>query len=166
MAGDPLTQRVPLCAAAARGMQAAGTESLVLALTQTGDREPGWQAALEWAQRAQLPLLLICEDVSGGARSSKQKGRQEVLDFEAITQLAKRIKLPVLPVDGEDAVAVYRVLQECVLRTRMGGGPAVVWAVLTPASSRLPKLKRSATPLVRLQRYMTSRAIPFAKTSI
>jgi hypothetical protein len=57
-------------------------------------------------------------------------------------------------------------MQESVLRARLGGGPAVLWAVMKPASgsaTKLPsaKLPRSSQPIVRLEKYLTARNIPF-----
>ena len=151
--------RLPLCTAAARGLQAAGTDGLVLAFAQAGVSEPGWQISLEWAQQAQLPLLLACADATGGARSRLEKLREPTLDFETISRFAKRMKLPVLTVDGEDAVAVYRVMQESVLRARFGSGPAVLWAVVTPTSGAASKRPRSIQPIARLESYLAARNI-------
>lgn len=150
--------RMPLCAAAAKGLQSAGSEGLVLALARAGSVEPGWTAALEWAQASKLPLLLAVADATGGKPSRKTKGREPALDYQRLIRTAKRLQVPVLTVDGEDAVAVYRVMQECVLRARMGGGPAVVWAVMTPSIEAV-KLPRSHQPLARLQQYMAARRI-------
>lgn len=158
-----LSTRLPLCAAAARGLQAAGTDGIVLAFTQAGAAEPGWQAALEWAQQSQLPLLVACSDATGGAASRSGKLREPALDFATISKFAKRVKLPVLTVDGEDAVAVYRVMQESVLRARFGGGPAVLWAVMTPLNGAAPKLPRSSQPVARLESYLAARDIPFSR---
>ncbi|MGA7157534.1 MAG: thiamine pyrophosphate-dependent enzyme, partial [Acidobacteriaceae bacterium] len=110
------------------------------------------------AQASQLPLLLAIADATGGRPSRKNKGREPALDFQHLTRTAKRLQMPVLTVDGEDAVAVYRVMQECVLRARMGGGPAVLWAVMTPASDAAA-LPRAHQPLTRLQQYMAARKI-------
>lgn len=159
----PVGSRLSLCAAAARGLQAAGTDGVVLAFTQSNTSEPGWQAALEWAQQSQLPLLLVCADASGGTLARAGKHREPALDFVTMSRFAKRIKLPVLTVDGEDAVAVYRVMQESILRARQGGGPAVLWAVMTPLISGAPKMARSNHPIARLETYLTARNIPFGR---
>lgn len=156
--GLAIEARLPLSAAAARGLQAAGAEGLVLALTNAGTPEPGWIPALEWAQQAQLPLILACADATNGGRTRLGKQREPVLDFVSMSRLAKRIKIPVLTVDGEDAVAVYRVMQETVLRARQSGGPAVLWAVMTPARS-ITNLPASSQPLARLRSYMAARKI-------
>jgi hypothetical protein len=162
-----LSARLPLCAAAARGLQAAGsqaagTDGIVLAFTRAGAAESGWQASLEWAQQSSLPLLLVCADATGGIRSRSGKRKEPRLDFASISRLAKRLNLPVMPIDGEDAVAVYRVMQESVLRARLGGGPAVLWAVMTPLSGAAPKLPRASQPIARLESYMAERNISFA----
>jgi pyruvate dehydrogenase E1 component alpha subunit len=167
IAVSSLNARLPLCAAAARGLQAAGpqpagTDGVVLAFAQAGATEPGWRASLEWAQQSQLPLLLVCADATGGARSRSAKRKEPALDFATISRFAKRLELPVLTVDGEDAVAIYRVMQESVLRARLGGGPAVLWAVMTPLNGAAPKMPRSSQPIARLESYMAERNISFA----
>jgi TPP-dependent pyruvate/acetoin dehydrogenase alpha subunit len=160
--GAATDRRLSLCSAAARGLQAAGSDGLVLAFAQAGGVEPGWMAALEWAQQSQLPLLVACADATGGkpSRGGKRAGKLDgpALDYANMSRFAKRLKLPVLTVDGEDAVAVYRVMQESVLRTRMGGGPAVLWAVMTPKES-IAKMPRSNQPIARLRKYMAVRKI-------
>ena len=158
-----LNMRLSLCAAAARGLQASGMDGVVLAYAQAGVGEPGWQAAIEWAQESQLPLLLACADASGGTRARAGKHREPALDFATMSRFAKRMKLPVLTVDGEDAVAVYRVMQESILRARHGGGPAVLWAVMTPLSAAAPTMPRSRQPIARLENYLAARNIPFGR---
>jgi len=150
--------RMLRCAAAARGLQAAGAEGLVLALARAGGAESGWAAALEWVHASQLPMLVAVADATAGKPSRGGKHAEPSLDFTSMSRLAKRLKLPVLTVDGEDAVAVYRVMQESVLRARMGGGPAVLWAVMTPAAV-VPKMTRSQQPIVRLEKYLAARKI-------
>ena len=157
-----LDERLRLCAAAARGLQAAGADGVVLAFARAGEVEPGWKAALEWVQQSQLPLILAIADATGGASARSRKRTEAALDFAAMSRLARRVKLPVLTVDGEDAVAVYRVMQESVLRARLGGGPAVLWAVMTPTGDAA-KMRRSSQPVARLEKYMTARKIPLGR---
>lgn len=153
------TARLTMCAAAARGLQAAGADGLLLAFAQAGTAEPGWMVALEWAQKSSLPLLLACSDATNGASPRSRKLTEPVIDFTSMSRFAKRHKLPVLTVDGEDAVAVYRVMQESVLRARQGGGPSVIWAVMTPARS-IARMSASSQPIARLRGYLAARKIP------
>jgi pyruvate dehydrogenase E1 component alpha subunit len=149
--------RLPLAAAMAHGLQAAGAQGLVLAFARGGAAEPGWSVALEWAHTGKLPLLLACADATDGA-SSNRASKEPPLNWQNMQRLAKRLHLPVFAVDGEDAVAVYRVMQESVLRARAGGGPAVFWAVLSP---RRPS--RCDLPLARLRSYLAARRIPLLR---
>jgi pyruvate dehydrogenase E1 component alpha subunit len=144
---------LPIAAAAARGLQATG-KGIALAFANAGSSEAGWQSALTWAHTSQLPLILTITDATGGKLS-----RKPTLDWPTFSRFASKLKLPILTVDGEDAVAVYRCMQESVIRARAGDGPAVLWAVTTPASA--PKLPRSKQPIARLEAYMAARKISF-----
>lgn len=152
----PVDSRLQAVAALARGLQAAGTDGIVLAYTSVGSEEPGWQAALAWANESQLPVVLVCQDATGGSVPRKSTKQKEPLTWATMTRFAKQISLPILAVDGDDAVAVYRVMQESVIRARYGGGPAVIWAVTTPPSTTLT---RSQQPLARLESYLKVRNI-------
>jgi len=150
-----LAGRLALCSATARGLQSASPareNGIVLAYARAGVPEPGWEKALAWAQESQLPLLLACTDTNGG-RDARKAG---AIDWNSITQFSRRTKLPAISVDGEDAVALYRVMQECVLRARLGGGPAVIWAIMSPGTS---PLARAQQPIARLRSYMAARKI-------
>jgi pyruvate dehydrogenase E1 component alpha subunit len=149
----PQSLRIPLCAGAARGMQTAGTDRISVAFTEAGVPETGWADALRWAHRDRLPFLLIVAD--NGTRAGKATLRNAPpLLWPALTKLAHSIHLPHFPVDGEDAVAVYRVMQETSTRARSGGGPSVIWAML---STERPA--RRQQPLTRLEDYMAVRGI-------
>jgi pyruvate dehydrogenase E1 component alpha subunit len=158
LGGSALNPRLELCAAAARALQAAGADGVLLAYARAGVPEPGWMAALKWAQESQLPLLLACSDATNGASSNSRQAAKPAIDFSTMSRFARRLKLPVLTVDGEDAVAVYRVMQESVLRARQGGGPSVLWAVMTPTRS-VAAMPASCQPIARLRSYLKARKI-------
>jgi hypothetical protein len=159
LGGDAIGARLPVCAAAARGLQAAGDDGVLLAFAGAGGQERGWMEALEWAQTSQLPLVLACSDATNGAALGSRKGAEPAIDFSSMSRFARRQHLPVLTVDGEDAVAVYRVMQESVLRARQGGGPSVLWAVMTPVRS-VATMPGSRKPIARLRSYLAARKIP------
>jgi hypothetical protein len=158
-----LEQRLPVCAALARGLQAAGTDGVVLTYAHAKAAEPGWMNALSWSQEAGLPLILVCADATGWA-GSKVAGKRSwnQLTWGAVSKLSKKTRIPILAVDGEDAVAVYRCMQESVIRARNGGGPAILWAVMTPTAKTLP---RGRQPLARLESYLKVRNIKLPKRS-
>jgi hypothetical protein len=158
-----LEARLPACAALARGLQAAGTDGVVLAYVSAGAKESGWAEALAWAHETQLPLILACADATGTSKVRKATKRSEApLTWATLNELSKKLLLPILAVDGEDAVAVYRCMQESVIRARHGGGPAIIWAVTTHPSKPLP---RSLRPLSRLENYLKVRNIQLPKRS-
>jgi TPP-dependent pyruvate/acetoin dehydrogenase alpha subunit len=158
LGGDAMENRLQICAAAARGLQAAGADGVVLAFAGAGGPERGWMEALEWAQESQLPLVLACSDATNGAATGARKGADPAIDFSTMSRFARRHQLPVLTVDGEDAVAVYRVMQESVLRARQGGGPSVLWAVMTPVRA-IAAMSRASQPIARLRSYLKARKI-------
>lgn len=147
--------RLITCAGAARGIAASVGSGLVLAYTRAGSTEPGWAEALGWAHEQRAPLIVVCEDAANGGARGKTK--PDTLSWPAMQKLAKKLRLPILAVDGGDAVAVYRVMQESVIRARHNDGPAVIWAVTSPKSAKLPS---SQQPLGRLKSYLKTRSIP------
>jgi hypothetical protein len=151
--------RLLLATAAAHALKTAarpGDGGIVLAFAQTSEAEPEWAAALEWAQQAELPLILAVADAAAPAkpRSRTAVSRAARLSWTAISAFARRTKLPVLTVDGMDAVALYRAMQESTIRARSGLGPAVLWAVMEAGA-----LKPSQLPIARLRQYMKVRGI-------
>ena len=150
----PQSLRIPLCAGAARGMQTAGTNRIAIAFTEAGAPETGWADALRWAHRDRLPFLLIVADNGAGVRRRATLRHAPQLLWPELTKIAHGIHLPHFPVDGEDAVAVYRVMQETSARARSGGGPSVIWAMLSAE-----RLASRQQPLKRLEAYMAARNI-------
>ncbi len=158
----PVDSRLSAATALARGLQLANTDGLLLAFASAGSSEPGWQQALTWANQEQIPLILACIDATGGKPPrAASSAKSAPLTWAAMVRFAKDLHLPILAVDGEDAVAVYRVMQESVIRARYGGGPAVLWAVTTPPGTALT---RSRQPLARLERYLAVRGIKLRRT--
>jgi hypothetical protein len=161
---DPrIKPRMPAFAAMARGLQAAGGQGVVLAYTHASAIEPGWFEALTWAIETNLPLIVACADSTGGRGSKKTTARGEIpLTWLSVNQLSNKIRVPILAVDGEDAVAVFRCTQESVIRARYGGGPAIIWAVTNPANK---PPTRSNQPVARLESYLKVRNIKLPKRS-
>lgn len=150
----PVNLRIPLCAGAARGMQTAGTDRLTVAFADAGSEESGWEDALRWAHRDELPLLLVVADTGSYTKRRRTSRNAAPLLWPNLTKLAGKLHLPHFPVDGEDAVAVFRVVQETSARARAHGGPSVIWAMLSAE-----RLSKKQEPLRRLETYMSARGI-------
>lgn len=77
-------------------------------------------SVLQLVQQYDLALLLV---VSGEPESRADAQRRML-----------STTVPIMPVDRADAVAVCRVMQECLLRARSGWGGAVIHAAPLPGS--------------------------------
>ena len=156
------SSRLMFATAMAAALRAAGTDRLVLVHVRAGTPQPEWAAALAWAQQRLLPLILLCADPSGPATFRRGTPKPpKAFAWTAVQRSAAKLALPILSVDGEDAVAVYRAMQESVLRARAGGGPAVIWAMLPSTRELQAGRARGAKPLSRLERYLRARRISF-----
>ncbi len=161
----PHTHRITLTTGVALACKLSSEKRVALAYSPTGPAtartEQGWPAALSYAAEAHLPLILVCAAPPAPVRKlTPQALTLPALTLPALTRLARPLKLPVLTVDGTDAVAVYRVMQESTHRARLGDGPAVLWCLLPPLAARTP----AKDPLRKLQQYLRVRNL-LPKTS-
>lgn len=157
--------QVALAAGMAAALQRSGEDRLVFAYVRAGITEPKWAETLAMAEQSKLPLVVACADPSGSEtfrREVEARSPENLpLTWTTAQKLALKAKLPILSVDGEDAVAVYRVMQESVLRARSGGGPALLWAMLPRPGAAGKTRSKAELPLARLERYLRTRAIAF-----
>ncbi len=154
------SSRLILAAAMAAALRGAHTDRLVLTYARAGMPEPEWAAALSWAQTRLLPLVVAFGDARGpDAFRPAAQASADAPTWEVVQRVAQRLQMPILSVDGEDAVAVYRVMQESVLRARAGAGPAILWAMLPSPRENAAGRLLSLSPVARLQRYLRARKI-------
>jgi TPP-dependent pyruvate/acetoin dehydrogenase alpha subunit len=78
-----------------------------------------WTKALMHVATHKLPLLFV---VLPGKRPQTSRSGQ-------MAALALRCRIPGIPVDQDDAVAIYRVAQEAIGHARIGGGGALIECV-------------------------------------
>ena len=142
----PPTQRLSTAAGIAQGLKLANPGRFAVVYTDAGSSETGWQEALTYAIAARLPLILVIASVE-----TRRAANPKFLTWPSLSKLAKKIDLPVLTVDGTDAVAVYRVMQESAHRARLGDGIAVIWCAL-PAKNSL-----ATDPLRNMKSYLAAR---------
>ena len=77
-----------------------------------------WRKALPFAVKHELPVLFVVLPPARGARR-----------LSRVCETANRYGVPGIPVDADDAVALYRVAQESIGRARIGGGAALMECV-------------------------------------
>lgn len=110
-AGTP-AERLFCAAGAAMALKAAGEKAVAVAYARQGELAASdWKRVLRVAAVGELPLLIV----AAGASEVPVSGRA----------------VPVIPVDAGDAVAIYRVTQESLVRARAEGGVVVMECVRT-----------------------------------
>jgi pyruvate dehydrogenase E1 component alpha subunit len=91
----------------ARSAGTTGTVTVAF-LSESPEASEAGRNALLLAGARKLPIIYVC----GG----KTPDAMQLHSYD----------FPVIPVDGNDVVAVYRVAYECIARARKGGGPSVM----------------------------------------
>jgi TPP-dependent pyruvate/acetoin dehydrogenase alpha subunit len=117
--------------------------STVVAYVRPGEIAPvAWHPILTFASAQILPILFVL--LPSPAKPS------------GTAALASKLGVPGIPVDGTDAIALYRVAQESIVRARMGGGPALMECVPFLLAGTKPK---PADALTTLERYLLQRKV-------
>ena len=112
--------------------------SVLVCYMRTDDLQPAaWSKALAHISAEKLPLLIV---VLPGLKPQGSRTGQ-------LATLAIRNRMPGMPVDQDDAVAIYRVSSEAIGHARIGGGGALIECVRytvegqrTPASDAISGL--------------------------
>ena len=111
-------ERLMLALGAASALRLQGAGRLVLVYVESD--EPAatlWKQVLGVAGRSGAPIVFVLLPPG----NVKKQG--------LISNQAQGWGVPGIPVDAADAVALYRVMQESVLRARGGDGPSLVECV-------------------------------------
>jgi 2-oxoisovalerate dehydrogenase E1 component alpha subunit len=162
----PVATQVPHAAGIALAIKLRHDDRVVLTCLGEGSTSQGeWYEALNWAGIHKLPFICL---VQNNAYAISEPVEREM----AVANVADRAAafgLPGVVVDGNDALAVYRVMKEAVDRARSGRGPTLVEAKtyrLTPHSSddddRSYRTRdeveawKKRDPLPRLRQYLES----------
>lgn len=126
-----------------------------------------WHNALRFAGQRSLPVIFVRQShPSGGPDSMNFESGSDHICAEAIDY-----GFPAIAVDGNDAVAVYRVAQEAIERARAGGRPTLIEAQISPgyrpsqrnrahfgAEHEIEQIK-SNDPIVFMERYLRGKGL-------
>ena len=99
------------------------------------------------AREKRLPLIFVMLPATTAIIDAKT-GR--------ISELALACRVPAIPTDAADAVAIYRVAQESIGHARIGGGPAVVECVHFAMAGKRPA---RLDAIAGLEQYMLPRKV-------
>ncbi len=112
---DP-ERRLLLAIGAALALAARKKGPLVAAFIYPGELAlPEWKPIFRLASAHAAPVLFVALPASG---VSPKHGK--------LAELSTSVGVPGIPVDAVDAVALYRVVQESMVRVRAGGGPVLM----------------------------------------
>ncbi len=109
--------------------------------------QASWMKALSLAAAHNLPILFVFLNVAAAPATPG--------DDSAISIKRKGHPLPVINVDGNDVVAVYRVASEAVAHARRGNGPTLIDC----------RLSIPADPLESMQKYLIGKGLDPAEFS-
>lgn len=107
-----------------------------------------WRKALTFANEQQLPVLFVTLPHAQVKGVSANTG--------AVSRIALRCGVPGIPVDADDAVAIYRVAQESIGHARIGGGAALIECVQFAAAGAPA---RCADAISGLEQYILQRRV-------
>jgi len=156
--------QLPQAVGAAMAARHRGHDTVVLAFCGDGATSQGdFHHALELAGRFAPPVVLVCQNNHWSI--SVPVAQQTASKTLAVK--ARAYDLPGVRVDGNDALAVHKVLREAVDWARRGGGPTFVEAVtyrIGPHSSSDDPSRyrtedevsswRARDPILRLETYL------------
>ena len=119
---ERLWTAIGAAAALKANAQATGAKDapVLICYIRPDDAQPAaWTRALAHISTHKLPLLLVV------LPTTKPQGSRT----GHMSTLAIRNRIPGMPVDQDDAVAIYRVSQEAIGHARIGGGGALIECV-------------------------------------
>lgn len=120
--------------------------NVAIAFYEGAHGENSWREIFHFALAHQLPVILIRQS----ARSLRQRPSRGRSGKSAPGSL------PIIPVDANDAVAVYRVAHEAIAHARRGSGPTLIDCVpLRLAGER----KQDSDCIARMERYLQAKGL-------
>lgn len=126
-----------------------------------------WHDALKLAGQRSLPIVFVRQsNLAAGSVSVKLEGTGHDTSCDAVGY-----GFPGITVDGNDAVAMYRVAQEAIERARSGGGPTLIEAETFPGygPTEIARAQYRATdeveewescgPIAVMERYLIGKSL-------
>jgi TPP-dependent pyruvate/acetoin dehydrogenase alpha subunit len=99
------------------------------------------EEAMTFASLQELPILFILQH-----EPTAQAG--------SLLANVKDCGFPIIPVDGDDVVAIYRVATESIARIRQGRGPTLIECLACPATEA-----QGNDPIVKMERYLSRKGL-------
>jgi TPP-dependent pyruvate/acetoin dehydrogenase alpha subunit len=148
--------------------QTKNNDNVVVAFSGQGSASlRTWCEVLNLAGRRSLPIVFVSRS-NLLAESVPVKPEREL---DEISPMAAGYGFPAIPVDGNDAVAVYRVAQEAIERARSGGGPTLIETLTIRGQERTENGSakhrawdevdewKSRDPVAKMEHYLTGKGL-------
>jgi len=142
---EDVEDRLRIAMGAALAFKTLKRANIVVAYVQGREATGGvWRRTLTLAAKLDLPMIFVI--LPEGEGKSKN-----------ISRKARSCGIPGIPVDANDAVALYRVTQESVGRTRGGDGPVVIECVIyrLKGKQRIP----APDPIAQMKEFLLARKV-------
>lgn len=148
---DDPEQRLQMALGAALALKAQGRQGVVFAyIPKDGLSAAAYTRILKPAAANELPIIFVVLPRPGTAKSG---------DGEAtVAKVAGKAGVPGIPVDACDSVALYRVAQESLGRTRGGDGPVLIECVSWKPAGRA-KSTTPTDPIEHLRHFLLGRKV-------
>jgi len=119
---EEIVERLQMAMGAALAFKTLKQPNIVVAYVHRGEASKKiWRQALSRSSKLALPIIFVILPAT-----ADHKKKQAA---ENISGKARSYGVPGIPVDARDAVALYRVAQESIGRTRGGDGPVLIECV-------------------------------------
>ena len=143
---ESAAERLRMAMGAAAAFKTQGQANVVVAYVRPGEIAKGeWRGLLEIASKLELPIIFVI--LPGGQRDGAT----------GLSAKSAHWGVPGIPVDAGDAVALYRVAQESMGRTRGGDGPVLIECVAYGARGRLANV--ALDPLIQMEEFLLRRKV-------
>jgi acetoin:2,6-dichlorophenolindophenol oxidoreductase subunit alpha len=141
--------RLKLAMGAALSFKASQKTNVVVAFVPRGEISKGvWRDVLDLAAKMEMPIIFVVLPDSAARKNDESAN---------ISRRARAHKVPGIAVDANDAVAIYRVMQESMGRARSGGGPVLIECIAHRVAGE--RHDDPLDPLVQMSGFLLSRKV-------
>ncbi|MDQ4075271.1 MAG: thiamine pyrophosphate-dependent dehydrogenase E1 component subunit alpha [Chloroflexota bacterium] len=122
---SPVSTQIPHAAGAAYASRLRGEDAVTyVSFGEGGSSKGDFHEGLNFASIWKCPVVFMCENNRYAISVSQDKQ----MNIEDVAIRAVGYGIPGVVVDGQDALAVYKVMKEAVERARRGEGPTLIEA--------------------------------------
>jgi TPP-dependent pyruvate/acetoin dehydrogenase alpha subunit len=145
---DNAEERLLLTLGAALALKTFKQSNIVVAYVHNADLpKRAWKQVLTLSAKLNLPIIFVVLSETGSKDSQATN----------ICAKARSAGIPGIPVDVNDAVALYRVAQESIGRARGGDGSVLIECI--PYQSQGQRNTEIDDPILHMKNFMTARKV-------